>query len=541
MNIIFKLRDNANPKNLRKYVIKNIRVYPDLDLLFDNNKPLRFDSVAISGIRIFNLYKKFKPAFVASQIALKPGQLYRLSNYIRTYGNFSQLGAWSQVNISFLETRDSAATLDVDIRLYPAKKQDLSITLDGSYNTGNVFSAGIGGNLFGIGINFGLNNRNVARQAIQSSTNLRAGVELGIRNDQVGNFIQTIQANLSHTIIFPGLVLPNFIKRPSKSDSLRSQRTQLNFNASYADRRDYFLLRSLNVSWGYEWRIKKHAWYYSPFNVEFVDLQKRRLLDTLIKNLPSLQYAFNNGLIISQLVGYNYQNQYGRKRHLLRVGLEESGLIFGSFRRLDTEANLSRFVKLDVDYRHTINYRKTALVFRFYTGLGIPYGKRTRDTLEFQLPFFKSFVAGGPYSMRGWQIRRLGAGSAPKFYTGDTRLSDRFGDVQIEGNVEYRFDIGTVLGFKIKSALFTDIGNIWYRNNQNNPDLNNAVFRFSTAFRDLAIASGTSLRLDFSYFLIRLDWAYRIKDPAFANKNNGWLNDIRIVSGQAQLGINYPF
>ncbi len=535
MNVLFKLKNTANPKHLRKYTISSVSIYPDQDLLTADTGRRLYDSTVVSGIKVFSQYGKFKPAFIASKTLLKPGELYQLSNYVRTYGNFSQLGAWAQVSIDFAETKDSNATIDATIRMYPTKKQDINITLDGSYNTGNVFTTGAS-NLFGTGINFGLNNRNIAKQAIQSNTNLRAGIELGLKD----NLVQTIQTSLSHTISFPKLILPSFL-RPKKLDSLRYARTQLNFSGSYTDRRDFFLLRSLNVAWGYEWKKKNHSWYYSPFNVESVGLTSRKKLQDLFDSIPNLKFSFNTGLVISQVLSYTYQKNRSNKSNILRLGLEESGLIFGTFKNLDRDNNLYRFVKLDADYRHYINFKKTAIVFRLYGGVGIPYGKQEDNATEQQLPFFKSFFAGGPYSMRAWQIRQLGPGSAKKLYTINGGNSDRFGDIQLEGNMEYRFNVGTFWGVKVKSALFTDIGNTWYRNNLNDPDLDNAKFKLSTVYRDIAVAGGTSLRVDFDYFLIRLDWAYKLKNPQFYDINNGWFHDLQLFKGQLQLGINYPF
>lgn len=535
MNVLFKQKNNTNPKRLKKYTIRHVSIYPDQDLGIGDSSHRVYDSTVVSGIKIISQYGKFKPAFIASKSLLKPGEYYQLSNYVRTYENFSRLGAWAQVSIDFSETKDSNATIDATIRMYPGKKQDINITLDGSYNTGNVFTTGAS-NLFGTGINFGLNNRNIAKQAIQSNTNLRAGIELGLKD----NLVQTIQTSLSHTISFPKLILPAFF-RPKKLDSLRYARTQLNFSGSYTDRRDFFLLRSLNVAWGYEWKKKNHAWYYSPFNVESVGLTSRKKLQDLFDSVPNLKFSFNTGLVISQVLSYTYQKNRGNKSNILRLGLEESGLIFGNFKNLDRDKNLYRFVKLDADYRHYINFKKTAIVFRVYGGVGIPYGKQADNAREQQLPFFKSFFAGGPYSMRAWQIRQLGPGSARKLYTINGGNSDRFGDIQLEGNMEYRFNVGTFWGVKVKSALFTDIGNIWYRNNLNDPELDNAKFKFSTLYRDLAVAGGTSLRLDFDYFLIRVDWAYKLKNPQFYDINSGWFHDLELFKGQLQLGINYPF
>jgi hypothetical protein len=79
-----------------------------------------------------------------------------------------------------------------------------------------------------------------------------------------------------------------------------------------------------------------------------------------------------------------------------------------------------------------------------------------------------------------------------------------------------------------------------------------AHFTFKNFGRDLAIGIGTGLRLDFSYFLLRFDLAYRVKDPA-RQQNNGWMsfNNFAITETRAsglkvnnlalQFGIGLPF
>ena len=201
MNVLIKLRNPSDSTHFRRYHIRNISVYPDLDLLEDSITGItRIDTV--QGVIIYNKYNKFKPAFIESKTTMHPGDLYRQRNFERTYGNFTQLPAWAQVEMDIVEAKDSSANLDVVIKMHAAKKQDVSITLDGSYNTGDILTSA--GNVFGTGINFGLNNRNVARQAIQSSTNFRTGVELSLTQ----SLLQTFQTNLSHTVSFPRLILP---------------------------------------------------------------------------------------------------------------------------------------------------------------------------------------------------------------------------------------------------------------------------------------------------------------------------------------------
>ena len=87
------------------------------------------------------------------------------------------------------------------------------------------------------------------------------------------------------------------------------------------------------------------------------------------------------------------------------------------------------------------------------------------------------------------------------------------------------------------------------RQDPNNADATLSLKNFG---RDLAIGVGTGVRLDFSFFLIRVDFAYKLKDPARV-ANNGWtdfrnfewtdtrLNGVKIKNYAFQLGIGLPF
>jgi len=71
----------------------------------------------------------------------------------------------------------------------------------------------------------------------------------------------------------------------------------------------------------------------------------------------------------------------------------------------------------------------------------------------------------------------------------------------------------------LKGALFTDVGNIW--NLRSDPSKPGAVFRLNHLYQQLAVGSGFGLRLDFNYFLLRLDMAAPLKDPA-VSAHDGW-------------------
>jgi outer membrane protein insertion porin family len=158
------------------------------------------------------------------------------------------------------------------------------------------------------------------------------------------------------------------------------------------------------------------------------------------------------------------------------------------------------------------------------------------------MPFFKAYFAGGANSMRAWPLRKLGPGSSLKSFD-RTEAPDRFGDIQLELNGEYRFFVADLKGVAINSVLFTDIGNIWYL--RKNPDFLNGEFSLRNLGRDIAIGAGTGLRIDFGFFLLRVDYAYKVKDPSPDDDRpelqNKWFPNWKLFNGQVQLGVTYPF
>ena len=529
INVVVTQRPVKDSSHIRKYSIGHVTVYPDLPLIEDTIPVTAvIDTNTAKDFTIVSRYDKFKPGFIANNVYLRPGRLYRQSNYDRTINRFNQMGAWQQATIAFTPSLVFDSVLDVDLRLFPTKKQNMNIGLEASRNTNDIVTAT---NLFGVGLNLGLRNRNTFKQSVLSNTNIRGGVELG--ND----FIQTTQASFSHTISFPRLIAPFFNPRERRLDSLR---TIFNVNASYTDRRLFFTVRSINTSWGYQWSRGNHTFTYTPLNIEYTQLDKTDSFQNFLNENPSLNLAFRSGLVVGQQFIYNSVRKHGLHTDFLRMSAEESGAILGLFREID-KGDLWRFVKGDIDYSHHIDYKKTQLAFHAYAGAGWAYGREGKGYEE-TLPFYKAFFAGGPNSMRGWQVRQLGLGSST-FYTTKNSLADRFGDVRLEGNVEYRFPLGTIFGVKLRSALYMDAGNIWNRHLSDSAygkDIG-SDFKFTRFYKEIAVDAGTGLRLDFDYFLIRFDWAYKIRDPQRVDYPNRWFYDMRLSDGQFQLGIGYPF
>lgn len=531
VDVMIEQRPVKDSSRIGKYYIGHVTVYPDLPILLEDTDAVStIDTSAAKGFTIISRSDKFKPAFIAKNVYLRPERLVRLSNFNRTINRFSQMGAWQQATPSFVPSGSSDSVLDVILRLYPAKKQNLNADLEASRNTNDILTAS---NLFGVGLNLGLRNRNTFKQSVLSTTNLRGGVELG------NNFIQTTQASISHTISFPRLIAPFPVGSERRLDSLRSV---LNFNTAYTDRRQsngqaFFTTLSFNASWGYQWTRGNRSFLFNPLNIEYTRLDKSDSFQHFLNDIPSLNLAFKSGLVVGQQFVYNSFRTRGIHTDFLRFSAEESGALLGLIKSLD-EGDLWRYIKGDIEYRRHIDFKRSQLALRAYAGAGWAYG-REGNSKEQTLPFYKAFFAGGPNSMRGWQVRQLGLGSST-FYSKSTTVSDRFGDVQLEGNIEYRFPLGTFFGvMKLKSALFADAGNIWNRDTA--VIGKGSDFQFNRFYKEFAVDAGTGLRLDFDYFLIRFDWAYKLKDPQRLEYPERWFYDMRLGDGQFQLGIGYPF
>lgn len=554
INVTIRQRPVKDSAHIRKFYIGDVRVYPDLSILEDS-LPITKDSATIQGYQFFSNSRRFKLPFIANNIRLRPGSAYSQRRYYRVINTFNQMGAWQNVDLTLQERYDSVPLLDAVLRLYPAMKHSLNVDFETSRNVSDFLSQGT---YFGLGLNFRLLNRNAYREAIQTSTNARFGIEIGTQ------LVQTLQASLSHNIYFPKIILPKFLqdwfpRKTEGNERTLARRTVLNLTGAYTDRRDFFRAPSFNTSWGYEWTRRKtrasdpdnatqrwtKSYVLTPFNFEYTDLHKTDSLRKLEEDIPAYRFAFNDGMIISTIFSATAARQFDNDRRLviIRGRIEESGALFGLIKSLEL-GDLRRFVKVDAEVKHYINHKRSSWAFRAFGGVAFIYGKTDTNGVvvkENNLPFFKAFFAGGPYSMRAWQVRRLGPGSSTLYDTSDSTRVDRFGNMQLEFNAEYRFNITTIAGVKVNSALFVDIGNIWSKESVNGQDVPEASFKLSRLYKDIALGAGTSLRLDFEFFMIRLDWAYRLKNPRYANMNYGWFQKIDIASGQLQLGIGYPF
>lgn len=529
-DVEFRLRTSNDTTRLTRYFVGNVTVFPDIDIdTLSYNR-----TVTMAGEYKFVSYANlFLPQKLTDYIFLHRGDLYRQSNYLKTQNKFNGLSAWRLVTITPYP-RPGTDTVDFEIKLSPAKKYQFSANIEGSRNQTPLVTTG---NLLGIGVNLSLQNRNFAKGANLAATNLRYGIELDASPGQ--STIQTQQYALSHTIQFPRKVpraIPLFRKNPE------NVKTIFGLNLAYTDRSQYYTVQSINTSWGYEksWSNKLLGLRFP--NIEYNYLKRQQRLEELIQNNASYKYIFNDGLILSTIANLNIAGGKKNITNLTSFSGEVSGLAASLIPSSFLEKNLYRFARLDAEYRQTHSIRRTAFAWRIFAGLGVSLPTSSTDSANFHLPFFRQYFAGGPNSMRAWAVRRLGPGSSLKSFA-PTDAPDRFGDMRLEANAEYRFYITAISGIILNGAVFTDVGNVWFL--RKNPDFPDGEFRLNKLWKDIAIGTGTGLRVDFGFLKLRFDYGYKVKNPTPDASNpqeqNKWFYKWQLLNGQFQLGIDYPF
>ena len=176
-NLEIRLKPGFDTSKLTKYYIGNITVLPEYGP--DTLDFARKEQV-IEGIKVIYYRQTFKPKIIPQNIYFRRGDQYNQKKYYKTINRFNSLGAWRLVNIE-PTVRKGQDTADFIVRLTPAKKYSFTANIEGSRNT-----SAVSGNLFGIGVNAGWQNRNFAKAAIIANTNIRYGIEVSD-----SSFIQT--------------------------------------------------------------------------------------------------------------------------------------------------------------------------------------------------------------------------------------------------------------------------------------------------------------------------------------------------------------
>lgn len=566
----FQLNPTSDSTNLKKYYINNIYILPDYnpgDLYTDTS----FQTYNLKNFTLKYHQKLFRTSLLKSNLAMQKGVVFSQDDYFNTINNYYKLGVWESPTIDIIEEKDTNL-LDMVVKLAPLKRYNFEGDIETSYSVDNASNnlATTTGNLLGLSANFSVTNRNVAKSAIRMTNSIKVGVEFNTsRNTTTNTLVNSDEITYSNNLVFPKFFFP--FNRWNNMKLITNQ-SFITTNISLINRIDFFDQQIFNTGFGYNLSKKEnHLWSWKIFNFDYHRIYNRSFaFDTTLLEYPFLNYSFNTALVMGMSVSYRLVHANPKNPRLinvLKMNLEQSGLPYGLLKERDKNPEngnffnkyLKEFVKADIKYTYTINYPKSAIAFNTFAGVGIPLSKT--DTT---LPFFEQYFGGGPNSMRGWPVRGIGVGGQALAAYNNGLFNDRTGDIQLEGNIEYRFNVAPLFSNTVffKMALFTDVGNIWNYKDTRPENIRLAggydttQFKFQTLYKQLGVSSGVGFRFDFTYFVLRFDVAARFKRPDIL-ENDGWqIPDItfknlfgsatdnkewRYENFNATIGIDYPF
>lgn len=533
------------------YYINNIYIKPNYAPFISDT--ILMDSLVKNPQRknqpypyIYNyIYKKplkIKPQVVSRSIFIGNNNKYNATDAYQSYKKLNELRIFKYADIKF-KPSDSISDgvpelnyLDCFINLSRNPVHSYSIEAQGTNSGGDL----------GLGGSFVYSNKNIFRGAEVLSIRVKGAMEaqksavVEESNQQDFLFFNTFEAGIEGNLYIPKFLAPinpdifNRYFRPS---------TNINIGYNWQDRIEYDRIIT-NMSFGYEWsesQFKNHILY--PIDINLIKVNNTPEFDSILANEPKrYQNQYTDHLILGLRYSYIYNNQElnkGKNFMYFRGNFEAAGNL------LDLAVNIagsptneegfrtifgirySQYVKTNFDYRYYINIdKRQAVALRTFVGIAIPYGN------SIDIPFEKGFYGGGANGLRAWPLRYLGPGS----YKPSGNNIERVGDIMLEANAEYRFGIYKFF----TGAVFYDVGNIWLlRENETFPG---GKFEFKNFGSELAMDIGVGIRLDFSYFIFRIDFAQKLKDPELEigdrwvpGNYKDWFNPI------INLGIGYPF
>lgn len=531
----------------RVYSISEIQVYPDYE--FQRDSLAENDTIMVDGFKYVDGEDNFRPRVITNVINLKPDSIYRRINHEYTLSHLMGLNTFKFVNIKYRRNRNDSSSLRAFIYLTSLLKKSFRLQLQGVSKSNNFV---------GPGLEFTFTNRNLLRGAEMFQFKLNGSYEMQIRSKQT-NSLNAIEFGGEASLSIPRFITPIRIRYNSAK---YLPQTQLKVAYSFQQRLEYFRINSFNVSAGYTWRettLKTHELF--PIDVTFVQTGNTSTsFNELLERNPVLKNSFQNQFILGSRYSFTINTQLNdeidQKYNLKKIRrsnfyfngtVDLSGNIAHAVQSVRNNgeekpynffnAPYSQYVRVYTDFRYYLQLnRRTKIASRIAGGLGYAFGNSAT------MPYIKQFSSGGSNSLRAFPARSVGPGTYNFLSTDTIFFIDQRGDIKLEANVEYRFDITKTL----KGAVFVDAGNIWLVRE----DSLRAGGKFdrNKFLGEIAVGTGFGLRLDFNFFVLRFDLAFPLRKPYrdegdrwvfreidFSSKT--WRNENLVLN----VAIGYPF
>ncbi|WP_416441820.1 BamA/TamA family outer membrane protein [Leeuwenhoekiella sp. A16] len=525
-DLFLRLKKDVPKKSTVPYKIGRVNIFPNYTIGQDS---VRQDTVKLADKNFIQKEEFFRPDRLDPFVQIEKGQLYDPDISRNTSRRLGSIGAYKFVNIRYDEidstNTDSLGLLEANIFLSPLTKRALRAELQAVTKSNNFA---------GPSLALTFTNRNLFKggEVLNVSANFGYEVQLAGGN-QSG--LSSIQLGLKGDLIYPRMLFPVHINSDFFKYSI--PKTKISLGVDYLNRSQLFSLGSVTASFGYTWQANRYITHeINPISLNYVKLSNTtEEFDQILADNPFLQSSFDQQFISGLTYSFTYNGMVdatARHQFFLNATFDTAGnsidLISGhGAENPQTFLGLeyAQYVKADADFRYHLNLGGDQVIAtRLFAGIGIPYGNSDI------LPYTKLYYSGGPYSVRAFKIRSLGPGTYEGGEDDNSAYFDQTGNLRLEANIEYRFPLINVL----KGAVFADAGNIW---NTKEGGLEGGKFT-SDFINQLGIGAGFGLRVDIQSFVIRLDLAAPLHDPALS-KGSQWNFDVQ--NPVLNFAIGYPF
>ncbi len=533
VDLIVDIKSETPTKAKEAFKINSIYVFSNFNIedTIKNNKE---NAIKYEKFTIIDNENLFKPIVFENALNFEKGDFYNRNNHNLSLNRLITLGTFKFVKNQFIENDTLGNYLDAYYYLTPLPKKSVRFEALAKTNSANYS---------GTELNVNWSNRNTFRGAELLSISVFGGLEVQISGQNNGFNVYRFGGESS--LVWPRFITPFNVHTASGF----VPRTKASLSYEYQFRAKLYSLQTFRSTFGYLWKENERKEHnFNAMDITYTTSNGvTDLYQEQINENPSLEKVIQKQLILGPTYSYTYTNTMLANRKntfYFKGGVDLSGnatgLLLGATDSNNPKTILgvpfSQFFKFEIDFRHYLNFSKeTKLASRVIMGVGVPYGNSS------ELPFIKQFFIGGTSSIRAFRARSIGPGTFDGTNTTATFLPDQSGDIKFEFNTELRTKIYDL----VKGAVFVDGGNIWLLNE--NTDKSGA--KFSKDFMSqLAIGTGVGLRFDFSFLILRTDFAFPLRKP-YLPKGQEWVID-DIAFGNSNwrkenlifnLAIGYPF
>jgi len=538
VNMDVVIKDATPDKANVPYRIKNSFVYPNYTLA--NDDALRKDTgtAYIHGFRFIDPEKTIRWGVLEKSIFLKQGDLYNRDDHNITLSRLVNLGLFKFVKANYVDadTGKNNRLLNGTYYLTPFQKYSLRTEITGSSKSNN-YEGGI--------LKFTLRDRNFNRTANLLALSAYAGFEAQVSGARAGAG-SSVLYGASADLYIPRFVTPFNLE----TTNAFVPKTRFSLAYNYVHRGGLYSLNSGTFLYGYQWKEsarKQHELY--PVSVTYVRPSGiQRYFDSILRANPVLARSFEAQFFIGSTYSFIYSNQLEttlKNTYYFNANVDLSGNLIGALQgHSDTlhehrifATPYAQYAKIELDTRDYLKLSSgVTWANRLDLGFSYTHGNST------SLPYVKAFFSGGSNSIRAFRARSLGPGSYyPNTRLTNNVLADQPGDIKLEANSELRTNLFSV----VKGALFVDAGNVWLQNK----DRQKPGAEFTPGFmKDIAVGTGLGVRVDVSFFVLRLDVAFPLRIPYLPDGKRWVVDKIDFTSGTwlkdnlvYNIAIGYPF